>query len=34
LGDFFGLVGGGNGKWRFWDYIFGQEHSRQADDDG
>jgi hypothetical protein len=34
VGVFFGLVFGGNRKWRVWDYIFGPEDPRQADDDG
>jgi hypothetical protein len=34
VGFFFGLVFGGNRKWRVWDYIFGPEDPRQAETRG
>lgn len=34
IGVFFGLVFGGNRKWRVWDYIFGSEQIEEGSDDG
>jgi hypothetical protein len=32
IGVFFGLVFGGNHKWRVWDYIFGPEQPSEEDE--